>query len=200
MDHVFGIDVLAFIKTVGLLGVFFLIFAESGLLVGFFLPGDSLLFTAGFLASQRYLNIWLLLIGSFIAAVVGDNVGYAIGHRVGPRVFKRDESFLFNPANLARARRFYDRYGASAIVLARFMPAIRTFAPVLAGVAAMPYARFFSYNIIGGALWAVGLPLLGFFLGSFIPGIDRYIIPIVTFIIIVSTLPSLLAVFRGRRT
>lgn len=183
-------DIPALIQTVGLVGLFLIVFAESGLLIGLFLPGDSLLFTAGFLASQGFANIWLLIIGCFFAAVLGDNTGYAFGKRVGPRIFKREQSFVFKPENLERARRFYAVYGGKTIIIARFLPIIRTFAPILAGVGAMPYSIFLFYNLLGGALWAIGLPLGGYFLGSAIPGVDRYLIPIVIIIIVVSALPG----------
>ena len=175
-----------------------IIFAESGLLIGFFLPGDSLLFTAGFLASQGFANIWVLVAGCFAAAVLGDNFGYAFGRRVGPAIFRRERSLLFNPRNLERARRFYELYGGSAIVLARFLPAIRTFAPILAGVGVMRYPTFVFYNIVGAGLWAIGMPFLGFYLGRTIPGVDQYLAPIILVIITLSMLPSVIAVLRDR--
>lgn len=196
MEAFFSINLATLIQTVGLLGLFAIVFAESGLLIGFFLPGDSLLFTAGFLASQGFADIWVLMAGCFVAAVLGDNVGYAFGHRVGPRIFTRERSLLFNPRNLARARRFYEVYGGAAIVLARFLPAIRTFAPILAGVGLMRYSVFLFYNLLGAAVWAVGVPLIGYYLGTVIPGIDLYLLPIVIGIIIVSVLPPLIAVFK----
>lgn len=196
MELFLGFDLTALIRTVGLAGLFAIVFAESGLLIGFFLPGDSLLFTAGFLASQGYFNIWILVAGCFVAAVLGDNVGYAFGRRMGRRIFERSESLLFNPKNLDRAEWFYEQYGASAVVLARWLPAIRTFAPIVAGVGLMRYRRFLAANIIGAGLWAIGMPLLGYFLGSVIPGADRYLIPIVAAIIILSLLPPLIAGMR----
>ena len=196
MDGLISFDLTGLIQTVGLLGLWAIVFAESGLLIGFFLPGDSLLFTAGFLASQGFANIWVLISGCFVAAVLGDNVGYAFGRRVGRRIFERRESLLFNPRNLARAERFYEEFGASAVVLARWLPAIRTFAPIVAGVGLMRYPRFFLANVVGAGFWAIGMPLLGYFLGSVIPGVDRYIIPIVIAIIILSFLPPLIAGLR----
>ena len=200
MSTFFGIDLISLIHAVGLLGIFAIVFAESGLLLGFFFPGDSLLFTAGFLASQGYTNIWILAGGAFVAAVLGDNVGYAFGKRIGPRIFTRERSLLFRPEYLLRAQRFYEQHGGKAIVFARFMPAIRTFAPILAGVGAMRYSRFFSYNIIGGAIWALGLPLIGYTLGNTIPNIDHYLIPIIIAIIVLSSIPSVVAILRGRRS
>lgn len=198
MEFFFGINLITLIQTIGLLGLFAIVFAESGLLIGFILPGDSLLFTAGFLASRSFANIWVLVAGCFVAAVLGDNAGYAFGRRVGWRIFTRERSLIFNPRNLARAERFYEEYGGMAIVLARFLPAIRTFAPILAGVGTMRYASFFFYNVIGAGIWAIGLPAAGFFLGSAVPGIDRYIVPIVAGIIIVSVLPPAIAVLKDR--
>lgn len=189
-------DLISLIKAVGYLGVFGIVFAESGLFIGFFLPGDSLLFTAGFLASQGFLNIWILIILVFIGAVSGDNVGYVFGKKIGPMIFKREDSLIFHKKHLERAEAFYRKYGGKAIVLARFMPAIRTFAPILAGIGKMRYSSFFVYNLIGGVLWGIGLPLSGFYLGSVVPNIDRYIVPIVLLIIFSSVAPIVIQVLR----
>ncbi len=135
-------DLVMLIKTIGYLGIFGIVFAESGLFFGFFLPGDSLLFTAGLLASQGWFNIWLLVSGTFIAAVAGDSVGYAFGYRVGPRIFSRPKSFLFHPEQLERAKHFFDKHGGKTIIIARFIPIVRTFAPILAGVGKMKYSFF----------------------------------------------------------
>lgn len=192
-------DLTEFIKLAGYIGVFGFVFAESGLLIGFFLPGDSLLFTAGFLASQGHLNIWLLSLGSFFFAVIGDSVGYAFGKRVGPALFKREESRLFKPSHLLKAQAFYEKHGRKTIVLARFMPIVRTFAPIVAGIGQMHYRTFLAYNIIGGALWAIGLSWLGYFLGNLIPDIDKYLLPIIAGIIVISILPPIIHVWRERR-
>ena len=173
-------------------------FAESGLLIGFFLPGDSLLFTAGFLASQGIFNIWWLCALSFIAAVTGDSVGYWFGHRVGRKIFQREESLLFHKHNLERAEQFYKKHGGKTIILARFMPVVRTFAPILAGVGSMGYSQFITYNLIGGAGWGIGIPLTGYFLGSLIPDIDTYLIPIVLGIIILSILPTAVHMLKNK--
>src|SRR3989338_3649209 len=194
----FGFDIAALIKTVGLIGLFGIVFAESGLLVGFFLPGDSLLFTAGFLASQGFFDLWPLFIVCFAGAVLGDSFGYAFGYRVGPKIFTREDSIFFHKKHLERAAFFYERYGPATIVLARFMPIIRTFAPILAGVGNMRYRTFLSYNAIGGFLWGIGMPLLGYFLGSIIPTPDRYLIPIFIVIIILSFLPPIVHVLRRK--
>ena len=195
---IFGFDLVALIKAAGYLGLFGIVFAESGLFVGFFLPGDSLLFTAGFLASQGFLNIWILAPLAFIAAILGDNFGYAFGRRVGHAIFTRERSLFFHKEYLERARIFYEAHGGKAIVLARFLPVIRTFAPILAGVGRMRWPTFLFYNVIGAVLWAIGLTFLGFYLGNAIPNIDRYLVPIVLVIVIISSLPTLLHLVRHR--
>jgi len=189
-------DLISLIKTAGYLGIFAIVFAESGLFIGFFLPGDSLLFTAGFLASQDFLNIWVLVLLVFIGAVLGDNVGYAFGKKVGPMIFKREDSLFFHKDNLIHTQHFYEKYGKKAIILARFMPGVRTFVPIFAGVGRMNYAIFFSYNIIGGLLWGAGLPLLGYYMGNTIPGVDKYLLPIILLIIFLSVLPTAIHIFR----
>jgi membrane-associated protein len=189
-------DLIALIKTAGYLGLFGIVFAESGLFIGFLLPGDSLLFTAGFLASQRFLNIWLLAAVVFAGAVLGDNFGYAFGRKVGPMIFKREDSLVFHKKNLEKAKVFYEKYGKKTIILARFLPGIRTFAPILAGVGQMRYSTFFSYNLIGGFLWGIGLPLLGFYLGNTIPNIDKYLVPIILAIIFFSILPTAIHILK----
>ena len=194
-------DLESIIVAAGYLGLFVIIFAESGLLIGIVLPGDSLLFTAGFLASQGFFGIVPLTIVCFLAAVSGDSVGYTFGRRVGKRFFTRERSFFFNPDNAVRAQNFYAKHGGKAIILARFLPGIRTLAPILAGVGEMHYPTFLIYNLAGGLLWAVGLTALGYYLGSVIPGIDKYLLPVLLFIIIISVLPSIwkLLVNRERR-
>lgn len=189
-------DLISLIKTAGYLGIFGIVFAESGLFIGFFLPGDSLLFTAGFLASQGFFNIWLLWLMVFIGAVLGDNFGYAFGRKVGPMIFKREDSLLFHKNNLEKARAFYEKYGKKTIILARFLPGIRTFAPILAGVGQMNYPVFFSYNLVGGFLWGIGLPFLGFYLGNTVPNIDKYLVLIVLGIIFLSILPTAIHVLK----
>ena len=192
-------DLPVLIKTFGYAGVFFAVFAESGLFIGFFLPGDSLLFTAGFLASQGFGNILILAAGSFAAAVLGDSAGYAFGKKIGPRLFSRPRSRLFRPEHARRAREFYSRHGGKALILARFMPVVRTFVPILAGVGEMRYPAFFFYNVVGGFLWAVGLSVSGYALGSIVPDADRYIVPIVIFIIALSITPPMVHWMRERK-
>ena len=162
------------IRTVGYLGLFAIIFAESGLFFGFFLPGDSLLLTAGLLAwkvdvttGQPFLNLWILLLVLPVMAILGDNVGYWFGKKTGPRIFNRENSRFFKRKNLLAAKAFYDKHGGKTIVIARFMPFIRTFAPIVAGGVEMEYRRFFFWNFFGGLLWAVGMTLVGFGIGSF---------------------------------
>lgn len=196
----FHFDLTALIQAAGYLGLMGIVFAESGLLVGFFLPGDSLLFTAGFLASQGFLNIWLLIPLLFVSAIIGDSVGYSIGYRIGPRIFKKKDSILFHKDNLEHANKFFERHGGKTIILARFMPIIRTFAPMLAGVGRMSYRTFIVYNIIGALLWAVGVTLLGYFLGRTVPNADKYLLPIIVLILLTSIFPSVVHVMRDKKS
>lgn len=191
MIELFQIEsVLSFGQLAAYIILFGIVFAESGLLVGFFLPGDSLLFTAGFLASKGLLDITILVVGFFLAAVIGDSVGYMFGHKVGKRLFQREDSFLFHKNNLLKAKAFYEKHGKKTIILARFVPVIRTFAPIIAGMGDMHYKTFLIYNIIGGVVWGIGVTLLGYFLGGLVPNIDKYLIPIVGAIVIISILPT----------
>ncbi len=199
MEALLGWDLVALVKTAGYAGLFGIVFAESGLFIGFFLPGDSLLFTAGFLASQGFLNIWILAPLVFIAAILGDNAGYAFGKKVGPAIFRKEESFLFHKDHIERARMFYEKHGGRTLVLARFLPIIRTFAPILAGVGRMRYGTFVLYNITGAALWSLGLSMLGYYLGSTFPDVDRYLIPIIITIILLSALPTIIKLIKYRR-
>jgi membrane-associated protein len=195
-------DLIPLIKTAGYVGLFAIVFAESGLFIGFFLPGDSLLFTAGFLASQGYLNIWILVPLAFIGAILGDSVGYAFGTRIGPKLFNKEDSLLFNKKHLKKAEIFYKDHGPKTIVIARFLPVIRTFAPIVAGIGNMKYSLFLSFNIIGGVLWGIGMPLLGYWLGGLIPNIDHYMVPIVVSMIVISLLPTFWHIakeFRARK-
>jgi len=198
MIDLFHIDLMGLIKTFGYLGIFTIVFAESGLFFGFFFPGDSLLFTAGLIASQGFLNIWILVPLIILGAILGDNVGYWFGAKVGPKIFTREDSFFFHKRHVERTHNFYLKYGAKAVVLARFIPIVRTFTPILAGVGTMPYGTFLKFNIIGGVLWGAGVTLLSYFLGAIIPGIDRYLLPIVISIIVVSFLPIAFEFFKSR--
>ncbi|HSE93085.1 MAG TPA: VTT domain-containing protein [Methylomirabilota bacterium] len=176
-----------------------IVFTETGLLIGCFLPGDSLLITAGLVAATGALDIWSLNVLLTAAAIVGDSVGYAIGARLGPRLFTREKSLLFNPRHVERTRLFYERHGAKTIVIARFVPIVRTFAPVLAGVGQMQYRRFLAYNVAGGAGWVLSLTWAGFLLGHAIPDIDRYIHVVVGVVIVLSVVPIGIEILRERR-
>jgi membrane-associated protein len=178
--------------------LFAIVFAETGLLIGFFLPGDSLLFTAGLLAANGTLNIWYLNALLIVAAVVGDSLGYAIGRRLGPRVFTREKSLLFNPAHVERTRRFYEKYGAKTIVIARFVPIVRTFAPTVAGVGQMEYRRFVFYNVAGGVGWVVTMTGAGYLLGQS-TNIGSYIHLVVPIVIVLSFIPIAVELLRERR-
>jgi membrane-associated protein len=193
------------IDTLGLLGIFAIVFAESGLLIGFFLPGDSLLFTAGFLASgpssvdeALHLPLGWLLVGCVVAAIAGDQVGYLFGRRVGPTLFKRPDSRLFKQENVEKAHDFFEKYGAKTIVLARFVPIVRTFAPVVAGVSQMKYRTFVMFNVIGGCMWALGVTLLGYFLGQ-VDFIEENLEVAILTIVAISILPVAREIWMARR-
>ena len=177
-----------------------IVFAETGLLAGFFLPGDSLLVTAGLVASlDGVLNVWWLLPALSAAAIAGDSVGYAIGYHVGPRIFSREDSWLCHKDHLRRTQRFYEKYGTKMIVLARFVPIVRTFAPTVAGVGRMRYATFLTYNVVGGIAWVASMLLGGYFLGRTIPDIERHIHWVILIVIAVSFIPILLEWRAARR-
>jgi len=197
-----GIDIPKLVESLGYFGAWAIIFAESGLMIGFFLPGDSLLFTAGFLASLGHLNVFVLIFGSFVCAVLGDNIGYATGHHFGRKLFLRENSRFFKKEYLIKTQDFYDEHGKKALVLARFLPIIRTFAPIVAGVAAMRYPTFMVYNLVGGLLWTVGVTSLGVGLGKVIPEdkIDHYLLPIILCIIVLSLLPSVWHLIKDKQS
>src|SRR3989344_1338329 len=200
MTNLLHFDPVALIQAFGYLGIFAIIFAESGLFFGFFLPGDSLLFAAGLLASQGVLHIAFLIPIVIVAAILGDNVGYWFGARVGPKIFIRDNSFFFNKKHLERTRNFYIKYGSRAVVIARFAPIVRTFTPILAGVGQMRYQEFLRYNIIGGVLWGAGVPLVGYSLGRVIPNLEHYLTPIILGIIAVSFIPVIREILLSRKS
>jgi membrane-associated protein len=193
-------DPRALVQAAGYVGLTAIIFTETGLLIGFFLPGDSLLVTAGLLASQEQfgLNVYMMGVILSIAAVVGDTVGYHIGRLSGPRIFTREDSLFFNKKHLLRAHAFYLKHGGKTIVLARFMPIVRTFAPVVAGVGAMPYRDFIAYNVFGGILWVWSMLFTGYFLGQYVPGIDRHIEKVIIVVIFLSILPGIIGWYRER--
>jgi membrane-associated protein len=183
-------DLVSLIKTGGYIGIFLIVFTESGLLIGLFLPGDSLLFTAGLLASRGYVRILSLMAVAFVAAVLGDSTGYYLGRRFGPKVFQREDSWFFKRRYVDETAAYFEKHGAKTIVLARFVPVVRTLAPLMAGVGRMHYRTFVLYNVAGGAAWALGLPALGYALGDTIPDIDRYLLPIIIFIVLASIAPA----------
>ena len=197
-----GVDLEGLILTIGLLGLFAIIFAESGLFFGFFLPGDSLLITAGVLASHfpERLPILLVITVCFVAAVTGDAVGYSFGYRVGRRLYERPESRFFKKSHLLAAEQFYEKHGGKTIVIARFLPFVCTFAPIVAGTARMSYRRFALFNFTGAVLWAIGLPLAGYALGeAFGEQLDRWLLLILAVVVGLSVLPTAIHVFRHNR-
>lgn len=179
------------IQSGGLILIGLIVFAESGLLIGFFLPGDTLLFTAGAFAAQGKLPIGWLLVTVVLAAIIGDNVGYSIGSRMGKKVFTKKDGVLFHHENILKAEKFYEKHGGKTIILARFVPVVRTFASVVAGVGNMPRKRFFVFNVIGAVAWGLGVTLLGYFVGSKIPNIDKYLLPAVLLAMLITFGPTI---------
>lgn len=200
-----GVDLIDFIQAVSLIGVALVVFAESGLLIGFFLPGDSLLFTTGFLISTGVLqlNVHFVVIILFLAAVVGDSVGYTFGRRFGPKVFSKPDARLFKQEYVQQAQAFYEKHGGKTIILARFVPIVRTFAPVVAGVGRMNYRLFLMFNLIGAFLWAVGITYIGFIFGHWFEQmgweIDHILLPVIAVIILLSISPALIHLARDKR-
>ncbi len=198
-----GVDIEQLILTIGLVGLFAMVFAESGLFFGFFLPGDSLLITAGVLSAAEpdHFPIAVVCAGCFVAAVAGDAVGYWSGRRFGRRLYERPESRLFKRSHLEAAAAYYEKHGGKTIVVARFMPFVRTFAPIVAGTAGMHYRTFALYNFTGAAIWAIGLPLAGWALGQTIPAetLDKYLLVILATVVVLSLLPTFIHVVRANR-
>lgn len=185
-------------------GLVFIVFAETGLAVGFFLPGDSLLVVAGLFAAAGKLNLAILLSTLFVAAVVGDAVGYYTGSRLGPRLFKRKKSLFFRPSHLQKAHAFYEKYGGKTIVIARFVPIVRTFAPIVAGAAEMPYRRFVVFNVLGGLLWVSSMILGGYFLGNVLKSrvginLEEHIEWVVIIVVLLSLMPAIIEFLKSRR-
>jgi membrane-associated protein len=193
-------DVPFLIRTVGYAGLFAIIYAETGLFFGFFLPGDSLLVTAGVFAAAKLLDIWLLLFLLVPAAILGDATGYYFGRKVGPALYDRPDSRLFKKEHLRKAHDFYEKHGGKTIILARFVPFVRTFAPIVAGISGMSYASFATYNVIGGLLWVVGLTMLGYALGSVVPDVEKNILLVIGVVILVSFLPAIYEYWKHRRS
>jgi membrane-associated protein len=204
-----GLDLVDLIIGLGIFAVIFVIFAESGLLIGFFLPGDSLLFTAGALYATGILpgnvpiNIHFFVILLFLAAVLGDTVGYWFGRKAGPRIFRKPDAKVFKQAHIQNAQKFYEKHGGKTIIMARFVPIIRTFAPIVAGAGKMDYTRFLSFNLVGGFLWTFGITYLGFFAGKGLIAagidIDTVILPIVFLIVFISILPPAIHILKDKK-
>src|SRR3989338_8734918 len=200
-----GLDLVELISHLGWIAVIAVFFAESGLLIGFFLPGDSLLFTSGFLVYSGVLNIniHLFVFLLFLAAVIGDNVGYSFGRRAGPRLFKKPNSRFFKQENVQAAQKFYEKHGGKTVIIARFIPFVRTFAPVVAGIGKMDYKKFLIYNMIGGFMWAVGITYLGYYLGALFTSlgldIDHVLLPIIALILLTSLLPPVIHILRNKK-
>jgi len=191
-------DVESLVRVGGIVGLTVIVFTETGLLIGFFLPGDSLLVTAGLFAARGDLDVTLLVVSLSLAAIAGDTVGYNIGARAGPKLFSRPDSLLFNRKHLLTTKEFYERHGPFTIVIARFVPIIRTFAPVIAGIGAMEYRRFLAYNVIGGIGWVLTTVLGGYFLGQMVPNIHDHIHKIIAVVIVLSLLPMIIKIVREK--
>jgi len=192
------------IAAAGYAVLILVVFAETGLAMGFFLPGDSLLVVAGIFAARGDLNVFVLLVTLFVAAVVGDAVGYYSGTKLGPKLFTRQKSLLFRPSHLEKAREFYEKYGGKTIIIARFVPIVRTFAPIVAGAARMPYRQFAMFNVIGGFLWVFSMILAGYFLGSILQSrfgisLDEHIEWVVIIVVALSLLPPVIEYLKSRR-
>lgn len=187
------------IAWAGYAGLTLIIFCETGILAGFFLPGDSLLVTAGFVASQGKLDFWTLNALLITAAILGDSTGYLIGQSVGPKIFNKQDSFFFKKEYLEKTHQFFEKHGGKTIILARFVPIVRTFAPTVAGVGRMSYKKFLTYNAVGGVLWVFGMTFIGYFLGRVVPGIDKHIHIVILIVIFVSFLPIAFEWLRARK-
>ncbi len=185
-----------FLITAGYLGLFVMVFAETGLLIGLVLPGESLLFAAGFLSSLGYLNIWIVIPVAFVAAALADSLQYTLGKKYGRTIFYKKQSLLFNQSYIDKAEDFYRRYGGKTLIVARFLPFIRTLAPVFAGIGQMKYKTFLRYNLIGALLWTLTISLLAYFLGQAIPNSEKYLLAIVVAAVLVFSLPSIISALR----
>ena len=192
-------DLESLISTVSYLGIFAIIFAETGLLLGFFLPGDSLLISAGLMAAKGSLSLPLLVAITVFAAISGNLTGYFIGRKFGPLIFEREKSRFFHPEHVEKTHRFFDKHGSKTIILARFIPIIRTFVATFAGVSKMSFRRFMLFSIIGGLLWGLGLPVAAFYLGKMIPDLDKYILLVIAVVIVVSFIPVFVELYKNRK-
>ena len=198
-NAILRLDPMAMIQTGSYVGLAFLVFAESGLLIGIFLPGDSLLFAAGLIAAGGFFSIVPLILVIVASAIVGDSVGYWFGAHMKGRLFENKDARFFKQEYVERTEKFYEKYGGRAVILARFVPIVRTLAPILAGMGSMRYRTFVSYNVIGGLLWGAGMTLIGYLLGSVIPESEKYILPISLVIIALSFLPIAINLIRGNK-
>lgn len=199
ITDLFGIPLIDLVQAVGYLGIFGIVLSESGLPFGFIFPGDTLLFVAGLLASQGVFNIAILLLLTTSAAIIGDTIGYWTGNYFGQRLFKGKSAFFFNQKTVEKTEAFYERYGVRAIIFARFVPTVRTFVPIFAGLGTMRYRTFVTYNIVGGVLWGTGVTYLGYALGNVFPNLEHYLLPIIVAIIIASSAPLVYEVWQSRR-
>lgn len=188
------------ITSGGLALIAFIVFAESGLLFGFFFPGDTLLFLAGTLAAQGLFSIYLVVPVIMISSILGGQAGYIIGRKAGPRIFKKKDGILFREEYIERSERFYEKHGGKTIMLARFIPIVRTFAPVVAGVGKMDQKRFVFYNVAGSALWGAGVTTLGYFFGKYIPDIDKYILPVIGLVMVLSFGPAVYHIIKDPKS
>ena len=191
-------DVKSLVMWAGYIGLFAIIFAETGLLIGFFFPGDSLLVSAGLFASTGDFNIFFLNLLLIPAAILGNSAGYWIGYKSGPMLFKKEQSFFFRKDYLIKTKDFYDKHGGSTIVITRFMPFFRTFAPIVAGIGQMKYTRFLNYNVFSAILWILSMTLIGFFLGRTIPNIDKHIEKVIIIIVFLSLLPAIIKYLKHK--
>jgi|SRR5579872_962746 len=191
-------NTVSFLHAAGYLGLFLIIFAETSVFVGFFLPGDSLLFTAGLLSAAGYFNLSLVIVIAFLAAIAGDNVGYLVGRKYGHKIFRRENSLFFDQEYINRAENFYKKHGGKTIIIGRFLPVIRTVAPILAGVGKMRYAVFVFYNLLGAIFWTLSFNLLGYYLGRTFPKADRYLLEIIIVIVVVSLAPAVFGILKDK--
>ncbi|MCA9333142.1 VTT domain-containing protein [Candidatus Saccharibacteria bacterium] len=192
-------DVNSIIQSGGILFVAFVIFAESGLLIGFWLPGDTLLLGAGIIAAQGEISLLWLIFAIVAAAILGDNVGYSIGRRTGHKIFKKDDGIFFQKEHVIRAEKFYEDHGGKTIILARFIPIVRTFAPLVAGVGKMKRQRFMLFNVIGALLWGAGVTLIGYWFGSKIPHLEEYVHYVILGVVLISILSSLIHILKEKK-
>jgi membrane-associated protein len=198
LDLIKHFDIASWVTTIGYVGLLLIVLIETGFFFGFFLPGDSLMFTAGLLASKGIFSIWILTPAIIVMAIIGYTIGYWFGDRLGGWLLKRKESFLFKKRYIETANEFYDKHGGKALVIGRLVPIVRTFVPIVAGMATMPYRRYFTYNVLGSLMWGGGITLLGYSLGAMVPNAGHYVLPAVIVIVILSVLPGVIHFLKQR--